>query len=37
VMGKFVIRGGLRVFGWLATVLMAVTVLAMAMTGLPPG
>ncbi|MFL6717498.1 MAG: NRAMP family divalent metal transporter [Burkholderiaceae bacterium] len=37
VMGKFVIRGGLKVFGWLATVLMAVTVLAMAMTAVSPG
>ena len=37
VMGKFVIRGGLKVFGWLATVLMAGTVVAMAMTALSPG
>jgi Mn2+/Fe2+ NRAMP family transporter len=37
VMGRFVIRGGLKVFGWLATVLMAGTVLAMAATALSPG
>jgi NRAMP (natural resistance-associated macrophage protein)-like metal ion transporter len=37
VMGRFVIRGGLKVFGWLATVLMAGTVLAMAVTALSPG
>jgi len=37
VMGRFVIRGGLKVFGWLATVLMAGTVLAMALTALSPG
>lgn len=36
VMGRFVIRGGLKVFGWLATVLMAGTVLAMALTALSP-
>jgi hypothetical protein len=32
-----VIHGGLKVFGWLATVLMAGTVLAMAATALSPG
>jgi Mn2+/Fe2+ NRAMP family transporter len=37
VMGRFVIGGGLKVFGWLATVLMAGTVLAMAVTALSPG
>ena len=37
VMGRFVIRGGLKVFGWLATVLMAGTVLAMALTALSTG
>ena len=37
VMGKFVIRGGLKVLGWLATVLMAGTVLAMGVTAAWPG
>jgi NRAMP (natural resistance-associated macrophage protein)-like metal ion transporter len=37
VMGRFVIRGGLKVFGWLATALMAGTVLALAVTALSAG
>jgi len=37
VMGRFVIKGGLKVAGWLATVMMALAVLAMGYTALFPG
>lgn len=37
VMGRFVIGGGLKVCGCLATALMAGAVLAMAISALPAG
>jgi NRAMP (natural resistance-associated macrophage protein)-like metal ion transporter len=37
VMGKFVIKGGLKIAGWLATAMMGLAVLTMGYTALFPG